>query len=78
LQKIVTYQGGQKQLEGVETAVKSSVESNLKEQFKSYGEAVAENMMVCPSDGLADPVTLKRFVKSVVQEEDRRRNVIVF
>ena len=34
--------------------------------------------MVCPSDGLADPATLKKVVKSVVQEEDRTRNAIIF
>ena len=68
----------EKKLEGVETAVKTSVEINLKEQFKSYSEAAAENVMVCPSDGLADPATLKKVVKSVVQEEDRTRNVIIF
>ena len=34
--------------------------------------------MVCPSDGLTDPATLKKVVKSVVQEEDRSRNVVVF
>jgi hypothetical protein len=58
--------------------VKSSVESNLKEQFKSYSEAAAENVMVCPSEGLTDPATLKKVVKSVVQEEDRSKNVIIF
>ena len=70
----------EKKLEGVETAVKSSLESNLKEQFKSYSEAVAENVMVCscPSDGLTNAATLKEVVKSVVQEEDRSRNVMVF
>ena len=68
----------EKKLEGVETAVKSSLESNLKEQFKSYSEAVAENVMVCPSDGLTDAATLKKVVKSVAQEEDRSRNFIVF
>ena len=39
--------------------VKSSLESNLKEQFQSYSEAVAENVMVCPTEGFADPATLK-------------------
>ena len=67
-----------KQLEGVETVVKTSVESNLKEQFKSYSEAAAENVMVCSTDGLADQKTLKKVVKSVVEEEDRSRNVIIF
>ena len=50
----------------------------MKEQFKSYSEAAAENVMVCPSEGLTDPATLKKVVKSVVQEEDRSRNVIIF
>ena len=31
-------------LEGVEAAVKSSAESNVKEQFKLYSETVAENV----------------------------------
>ena len=67
-----------KQLDAAQTVVKSSVESNLKEQFKSYSEAAAENVMVCQADSLADPATLKKMVKSVVQEEDRSRNVVIF
>ena len=55
------------QLDAVQTVVKSSVESNLKEQFKSYSEAAAENVMVCQADSLTDPATLKKVVKSVVQ-----------
>ena len=67
------------ELDAVKTVVKTSVESNLKEQFKSYSEAAAENVMVCkPDHGLTDPATLKRVVKSVVQEEDRSRNVVIF
>jgi hypothetical protein len=42
----------------------------------SYSEATAENFMVCPCCGLAKPATLKEIVKSVVDEEDRTRNVI--
>jgi hypothetical protein len=34
----------------VETTVKSSVESNVKEQFKLYSKTVAENVMVCQPD----------------------------
>ena len=68
-----------KQLDAVQTVVKSSVESNLKEQFKSYSEAAAANVMVCqPESSLTDPATLKKVVKSVVQEEDRSRNVVIF
>ena len=67
-----------KQLDAVQTVAKSSVESNLKEQFKSYSEAAAENVMVCQPDSLTDPATLKKDVKSVVEEEDRSRNVVIF
>ena len=35
-------------------------------------------MMVCQADCLTDPETLKKVVKSVVQEGDRRRNVFIF
>ena len=36
--------------------------------------------MVCQADadGLSNPATLRKVVKSVVQEEDRSKNVIVF
>ena len=43
-----------KQLDAVQTVVKSSVQSNLKEQFKSYREAAAGNVMVCQADSLTD------------------------
>lgn len=39
----------------METAVKSMVESNVKEQFKVYNETEAENVMVGPSEGMSDP-----------------------
>ena len=68
------------QLEAVKTVVETSVESNLKEQFKSYSAAAAENVMVCQTDtdGLSNPASLRKVVKSVVQEEDRSKNVIIF
>jgi hypothetical protein len=34
--------------------------------------------MVCSSEGLVDQKTLKQVVKSVVEEEDRSRNIIIF
>lgn len=58
--------------------MKTSVASNMKQQFKSYSDAVAQNVMVCLTEGLADPTTLKNVGKSVVQEEDRIRNVLIF
>ena len=72
-------------MEAVKTVVETSVKSNLKEQFKSYSAAAAENVMVCQADtdgygwiGLSNPATLRKVVKSVVQEEDRSKNVIIF
>ena len=58
--------------------MKTSVASNMKKQFKSHSDAVPENVMVCLTEGLADPTTLKNVGKSVVQEEDRIRNVLIF
>ena len=45
--------------------VQTSVDSNLKEQFKSYSEAAAVNVVVCHADTLTGPATLKKVVKSV-------------
>ena len=56
-----------KQLDAVQTVVKSSVESNSKEKSKAYSEAAAEHVMVCYADSLADPATLEKMVKSLVQ-----------
>ena len=33
--------------------------------------------MVCKSDSLSDLATLKKVVKSVAQDEDRSRNVVI-
>ena len=66
------------QLDALTDVVRSSVESNLKEQFKSYSEAAAENVTMCEPDSIADPATLKNVVPSLVQEEYRRRNVVIF
>ena len=69
----------EKQLEAVHTAVKTSVEDSVKEQFKSYSDAVQENVIVCQSENQSvTPEVLKKVVKSVVQEEDRSRNLMVF
>ena len=69
----------EKQLEAVQTAVKTTVEDSVKEQFKSYSDVVQENVMVCqPQTESVDPVVLKQVVQSVVQQEDRSRNLMVF
>ena len=56
-------------LTNAETVGKTSVASNMEElQFKSYSDAETKNFMVCSTEGLADPTTLKNVVKSVKQE----------
>ena len=68
-----------KQLQAVQTTVKSTVEDSVKEQFKSYSDAVQENVKVCKPDSDSLPVgKLKDFVREVAHEEDRLRSVIIF
>ena len=68
-----------KQLQAVQTTVKSTVEDSVKEQFKSYSDAVQENVMVCKPDSDSLPVgKLKDVVREVAHEEDRLRSVIIF
>ena len=68
-----------KQLQAVQTTVKSTVEDSVKEQFKSYSDAVQENVMVCKPDSDSLPVgKLKDVVREVAHEEDRLSNVIIF
>ena len=64
----------EKQLQAVQTAVKSTVEDSVKKQFKSYSEAV----MVCqlPDSDSMSPETLKQVIRSVAHEEDTRNSVI--
>ena len=66
-----------KQLQAVQTTVKTSVQDCVQEQFKSYSDAVQENVMVCKPESVS-PGTLQQVVRSVVQEEDRAKNVIIF
>ena len=68
-----------KQLQAVQTTVKSTVEDSVKEQFKSYSDAVQENVMVCKPDSDSLPVgKLKDVVREVAHEEDRLRSAIIF
>jgi hypothetical protein len=69
----------EKQLEAIQTAVKTTVEDSVKEQFQSYSDAVQENVMVCqPQTETVAPEVLKQVVQAVVQQEDRSRNLMVF
>ena len=49
----------------VEVAVPTAVQTSIGSQFKSYRDAVQENVVVCKSDGIA-PKTLRTVVKTVV------------
>ena len=64
----------EKQLEAVQTTVKETVET----QLKSYSDAVQDNVIVCHPESSVTPETLKQVVKTVVQEEDRGKNVMLF
>jgi hypothetical protein len=69
----------EQQLVAVQTAVKTTVEDSVKEQFKSYSDAAQENVMVClPESPSLSPEVLKKVIQSVVQQEDRSRNLMVF
>ena len=68
-----------KQLQAVQTTVKSTVEDSVKEQFNSYSDAVQENVMVCKPDSDSLPVgKLKDVVREFAHKVDRLRSVIIF
>ena len=62
-------------LEAMENVVKSSVATSVKEEFKSYSSVVSSSTPTAPT---FCPEALKTVVKTVVAEEDRSRNVLVF
>ena len=62
-------------LEAMENVVKSSVATSVKEEFKSYSSVVSSSTPTAPT---FCPEDLKTVVKTVVAEEDRSRNVLVF
>jgi hypothetical protein len=61
----------------VAETVPTVVKTSICDQFKSYSDAVQENVFVCKSEGIT-PKTLKTVVKLVVREEDRTKNTIIF
>ena len=62
------------QLQALQTTVKSSVEDSVKAKFKTYSAVVKKNL---PPTNIA-PETVKILVRSVVEEEDRSRSIMVF
>ena len=62
-------------LESMEKVVKSSVADSVKEEFKSYSSVVSTPQPTAP---VICQKALTSVVKSVVEEEDRSRNFLVF
>ena len=65
------------QLQAVQKTVQSSVQETVKEEFKTYSEVTAAHK----ERSLCEPVTpevLRTVVKTVVEQEDRSRNVMLF
>ena len=62
-------------LESLEKVVKSSVANSVKEEFKSYSSVVSSSQPTAPT---FCPEALKTVVQTVVAEEDRSRNLLVF
>ena len=64
-----------KKLESLEEVVKSSVANSVKDEFKSYSSVVSSSQPTAPT---FCPEALKTVVETVIAEEDRSRNLIVF
>ena len=64
------------QLESVKAAVTTSVGESVKAEFKSYSSALQDNLV--QSKQPVNTEEIKRAVQTVVQEEDRSRNVMIF
>ncbi len=64
------------QLESLKTAVKSSVGESVKAEFQSYSSALKKNCETPPTP--VNREELKKVIHTVVQEEDRSRNVMIF
>ena len=63
------------QLKSLQSTVTASVESSVKAEFVSYSDKLKKS----PAPTVAVPAeTLKNVVKSVVEEEDRTRSVMLF
>ena len=65
------------QLLSLQSAVKSTVETVVQKEVKSYSEAVAKNSTV-PGVPAMTPDSVKRAVQSAISDEDRGKNLIVF
>ena len=60
------------QLQSLQSSVKSTVEESLKAEFDTYSSKLQSSAPTIAAD------TVKSFVKTVVEEEDRNRSLMVF
>ena len=67
-------EGKPKQLESVQTTVKSDVQESVSAEISSYSKAVSK---VPPETALTEQ-SLKKVVRSAVSKEDSSRNFVVF
>ncbi|KAL5246659.1 hypothetical protein ACHWQZ_G018766 [Mnemiopsis leidyi] len=65
----------EKQLSDLRATVVASVEDTVKAEFKSYSSVVQKTQ---PPSPVIAPLTLKSVVRTVVEEGDRSRSVMVF
>ena len=63
-------------LESMKKVVETSVADSVKEEFKSYSSVVGNSQPAAAP--VISPEALKTVVKTVVAEEDRSRNLLVF
>ena len=65
--------------QAIKQTVSSSVQESIKQEFRSYSEVAAAHTEASASQSVSiTPETLKSVVKSVVESEDRSRNVMLF
>ena len=62
----------------LETTDVSAVQDSAKTEFNSYSDAVKSNLSKMNSFSDLNEATLWNVVKSVVKEEDRSRNLMIF
>ena len=79
-QNVITLQADvvkckDEQIQQITSVVSESVKGSLKE-FKSYSQAVQDKAKEVQP--IINPTTLQKVVKTVVQEEDRATNVMIF
>ena len=67
-------EGKSKQLESVQTTVKSAVQETVQAEIRSYSKAVSKD----PPETALTEQGLKKAVQSAVSKEDRSKNFVVF